>query len=70
MFNQGNPFLDPTKAFNLDFSATWTFNDNLQFTLEALNLTDEFQDQWVDSRLDADWLSGPHQSNLEQARGR
>jgi glyoxylase-like metal-dependent hydrolase (beta-lactamase superfamily II) len=24
----------------------------------------------VDARLDADWLSGPHQSNLEQARGR
>jgi len=39
-------------TFNLDFSLTWSFNDNLQFTLEALNLTDEFQDQWVDSRLD------------------
>ena len=24
----------------------------------------------VDARLDADWLSGAHQSNLEQARGR
>jgi glyoxylase-like metal-dependent hydrolase (beta-lactamase superfamily II) len=24
----------------------------------------------VDSRLEAEWLSGPHQSNLEQARGR
>jgi glyoxylase-like metal-dependent hydrolase (beta-lactamase superfamily II) len=24
----------------------------------------------IDARLDADWLSGPHQSNLEQARGR
>src|SRR5690242_17926894 len=24
----------------------------------------------VDVRLDADWLSGPHQSNMEQARGR
>jgi glyoxylase-like metal-dependent hydrolase (beta-lactamase superfamily II) len=24
----------------------------------------------VDARLEADWLSGPHQSNLEQARGR
>jgi glyoxylase-like metal-dependent hydrolase (beta-lactamase superfamily II) len=23
----------------------------------------------VDTRLDADWLSGPHQSNLDQARG-
>lgn len=27
-------------------------------------------DEPVDSRLDADWLAGPHQSNLEQARGR
>ena len=24
----------------------------------------------VDARLDADWVSGIHQSNLEQARGR
>jgi glyoxylase-like metal-dependent hydrolase (beta-lactamase superfamily II) len=24
----------------------------------------------VDARLEADWLSGPHQSNLERARGR
>ena len=24
----------------------------------------------ADARLDADWLSGPHRSNLEQARGR
>lgn len=24
----------------------------------------------VDARLEADWLSGPHQSNLKQARGR
>jgi TonB-dependent receptor len=39
-------------TFNLDFSATWNYSDNLQFTFEALNLTDEFQDQWVDSRLD------------------
>jgi glyoxylase-like metal-dependent hydrolase (beta-lactamase superfamily II) len=27
-------------------------------------------DKPVDARLDADWLSGAHQSNLEQARGR
>ena len=40
------------ETFNLDFSATYSYSDNLQFTFEALNLTDEFQDQWVDSRLD------------------
>jgi hypothetical protein len=39
-------------TFDLDFSLTWSFNDNLHFTLQALNLTDEFQDQWFDSRLD------------------
>jgi TonB-dependent receptor len=39
-------------TFNLDYSATWNYNDNLQFTFEALNLTDEWQDQWVDSRMD------------------
>jgi glyoxylase-like metal-dependent hydrolase (beta-lactamase superfamily II) len=27
-------------------------------------------DEPVDARLDADWISGIHQSNLEQARGR
>jgi glyoxylase-like metal-dependent hydrolase (beta-lactamase superfamily II) len=27
-------------------------------------------DDPIDARLDADWLSGPHQSNLEHARGR
>jgi TonB-dependent receptor len=39
------------ETFNLDFSATYSLNDNLQFTFEALNLTDEFQDQWVTSQL-------------------
>jgi hypothetical protein len=28
------------------------------------------EEEPVDARLDADWLSGPHQSNLEQVRGR
>jgi glyoxylase-like metal-dependent hydrolase (beta-lactamase superfamily II) len=27
-------------------------------------------DEPVDTRLEADWLAGPHRSNLEQARGR
>jgi hypothetical protein len=27
------------------------------------------EEEPVDARLEADWLSGPHQSNLEQARG-
>ncbi len=36
-------------TFNLDMSAAYNFSENLEFVLEALNLTDEFNDQWVDS---------------------
>jgi iron complex outermembrane receptor protein len=32
---------------NVDASFGYQFNDNLKFTLEALNLTDEADDQWV-----------------------
>jgi outer membrane receptor protein involved in Fe transport len=34
---------------NIDFSTTYNINDNFAVSLEALNLTDEVQDQWVDS---------------------
>lgn len=37
------------ETLSVDASSTWTVNDNLDLTLEALNLTDEFQDQYVDS---------------------
>jgi TonB-dependent receptor len=37
------------ETFSIDASSTFTVNDNLDLTLEALNLTDEFQDQYVDS---------------------
>lgn len=37
------------ETFNLDFSSRWSVTDSLDLTLEALNLTDEFEDQWVDS---------------------
>jgi TonB-dependent receptor len=36
-------------TFNLDFSSRWSVTDSLDLTFEALNLTDEFEDQWVDS---------------------
>ena len=36
-------------TFNLDASAQYTWNKNLKFTLEGINLTDEFQDQYNDS---------------------
>ncbi len=35
------------ETLNLDFSATWTVMPDLDITLEALNLTDEYQDQYV-----------------------
>ena len=40
------------ETLNLDFSATWTVMPELAITLEALNLTDEFQDQYVGSASD------------------
>lgn len=33
---------------NLDFSASYSLNDNLKFTFDAINLTNEADDQWVD----------------------
>jgi len=37
------------ETLNLDFSSSWAVNDNLDLTFEALNLTDEFEDQWISS---------------------
>lgn len=36
-------------TFNLDFSAQYTINENFKVSLEGINLTDEFQDQFNDS---------------------
>ncbi len=50
---RNNNNVEGTKStLNLDFSSSYQFNDNLEFILEALNLTDEFNDQWVDSVAD------------------
>lgn len=40
------------ETLNVDFSATWTVMPALDITLEALNLTDEFQDQFVGAQSD------------------
>ena len=40
------------ETLSIDASASWSVTDSLDLTLEALNLTDEFQDQWVDSNGD------------------
>ncbi len=40
------------ETLNIDFSTSWALNDHLDLTLEALNLTDEFEDQWISSTAD------------------
>ena len=37
------------ETFNVDFALTWNINDRLSLSLEGINLTDEFNDQFVDS---------------------
>ena len=37
------------ETLTIDMSASYRINDHFELTLEGLNLTDEFQDQWVDS---------------------
>lgn len=43
----GNDVEGTEETFNLDFSASYALSNNFEVSLEALNLTDEFQDQWV-----------------------
>jgi iron complex outermembrane recepter protein len=40
------------ETLNVDFSASWRVTPNLELTAEALNLTDEYQDQYVDSEAE------------------
>jgi len=37
------------ETFNVDMSMTYNFSEHLALTLEGINLTDEFNDQFVDS---------------------
>jgi iron complex outermembrane receptor protein len=48
----GNTVEATAETFNLDAAASFNLTDSIEFTLEALNLTDEFQDQWVDFQGD------------------
>jgi TonB-dependent receptor len=48
----GNNVEGTASTFNLDFSIAYEMNENITWTLEGLNMTDEFQDQWVDSHAD------------------
>ena len=45
----GNDVEGKRNTFNIDFSTSYDFTDNLSFTVEGINLTDEFNDQFVDS---------------------
>jgi outer membrane receptor protein involved in Fe transport len=37
------------QTINVDFASSWNVTENFQLTLEALNLTNQFQYQYVDS---------------------
>ena len=46
----GNDVEGTADTLTIDASSSFTVNDHLTVTLEALNLTDQFQDQYVDSQ--------------------
>ncbi len=50
-------------TLNVDFASAWNVSRNLQLTLEGLNLTNQFQFQYVDSN--GDRLSFYHQQGRE-----
>lgn len=45
----GTSYDGTNETFNVDASLTYSWNDNLKFTVEGVNLTDEFADQFVDA---------------------
>jgi TonB-dependent receptor len=50
---RNNNDVEGTKeTLNVDFMATWRWNDHVEFTFEGVNLTDEYNDQWVDANGD------------------
>ena len=38
---------------NLDASASYKINEQFTVTLEAINLTDQFDDRWISSQRDS-----------------
>jgi TonB-dependent receptor len=50
--NNNNNVQGTAETFNLDFSISYAMNENITWSFEGLNMTDEFSDQWVDSRAD------------------
>jgi iron complex outermembrane recepter protein len=54
--NAATPVLQDAEGTNetlfVDLSASWSVTDSLTLTLEGLNLTDEWNDQFIDTRTD------------------
>ena len=63
----GNDVEGTAETLNIDAAAAFALNENIEFTLEAINLTDEFQDQWVDGA--GDRLSYYHHTGREYFLG-
>ncbi|MFV3126060.1 TonB-dependent receptor [Niveispirillum sp. KHB5.9] len=42
-----NDIRGKASTFNLDFSASYNFSEQISVTFEAINLTDEFDERWV-----------------------
>ena len=49
-------------SFNLDFASSYAFNDQIDFTFEAINLTDEYETQIFDA---ADLVNVYHHTGTE-----
>jgi iron complex outermembrane receptor protein len=45
----GNDVEGKADIFNLDFSASYDINDNFSITFEAINLTDQYDERWINS---------------------
>ncbi|MEO8061295.1 MAG: TonB-dependent receptor [Pseudomonadota bacterium] len=63
----GNDVEGTAETMNIDFSTSYNINDHFTVSLEALNLTDEVQDQWVGE--DANRLSYYHHQGTQYYLG-
>jgi iron complex outermembrane recepter protein len=63
----GNDVEGTAATLNVDFQSSYVINDNFTVSLEALNLTDEVQDQWVGAA--ADRLSYYHHQGTQYYLG-
>lgn len=61
----GNNIEGKTETFNLDASASYQLTDEIQLTLEALNLTDEANHQFVGDGLDRESTSVYHHTGRQ-----